>query len=122
MVRETPEARAAVQAHLDALLAAMRDGPTARSLAPYLVARGGDEAREWRVPADPVRERAWVENVLRELARLPLGAGYRIDEFVVEPESEGTWHVLRVEFDDPERTEAEFAFLPIGEGFLLGDL
>ncbi|MEO0558936.1 MAG: hypothetical protein AAF170_12210 [Bacteroidota bacterium] len=122
----------AVEARLaDLLAAASAPEANAATVAPFLIARGDDPSREWKVPADLSieRERAYVERTLATLqgmleeARQPDGGlAYEVIEFVVEPESEGVWHVLMVEFETPDRLEAFFAFLPLGDTYYLGDI
>ena len=125
-------AQRAVEARLAALLAsasAPDAGPA--TLAPFLVARGDDDARRWKAPADlgQPSERVFVEDVAQRLsqflqeARQPDGTlEYEIDAFTVESESEGVWHVLEVEFEGAEsEIDALFAFLPIGDAYYLGE-
>ena len=125
-------AQEAVEARLSALLAAASApdaGPDA--LAPFLVARGDDDARRWKAPADltVASERAFVEDVHDTLsqflrrARQPDGTlEYEIEAFTTESESEGMWHVLEVEFEGLEgEVEALFAFLPVAGDYYLGE-
>lgn len=122
----------AVEARLaDMLAAASAPDASAATLAPFLVSRGDDETRQWKVPADPSipGERAYAEGVLADIqgllaeVRQPDGSlGYEVIEFVVESESEGQWHVLIVEFETGDEQEAMFAFLPLGDTYYLGDI
>jgi len=122
----------AVEARLaDLLAAASAPEASAATVAPFLVARGEDKTREWKVPADISieSERAYVESALANLkgllseVRQPDGSlAYEVIEFVVEAESEGQWHVLMVEFETGDEQEAMFAFLPLGETYYLGDI
>ncbi|GAB5534079.1 MAG: hypothetical protein Rubg2KO_03280 [Rubricoccaceae bacterium] len=122
----------AVEARLaDLLAAASAPEATASSIAPFLIARGSDPSRDWKVPADISieREHAYVESALANLKQLLAdvrqpdgGLAYEVIEFVVEAESEGEWHVLMVEFETGDAQEAMFAFLPLGETYYLGDI
>ena len=124
-------AQTRTEAALATLLAAAA-APDAEldAVAPLVVARGGDTDRRWRAPADLDRpvEAAAVQNALDELRGILAAVsadgafGYTVEEFVVEPESEGAWHVLRVRFHDAAQTEIQAAFLPVGGAMLLGDI
>ena len=129
----SPAQQRAVEARLaDLLAAAAAPDASPETIAPFLIARTDDDARQWKVAVDPSRpgERAHAESVLGTLRGLMDGARgpsggveYETLEFVVEPESEGIWHVLRVEFKGGERpVEGFFAFLPLGGTYLLGDI
>ena len=127
-----PAPQRAVEARLADLLAtASAPNASTATLAPFLIARGEDKTREWKVPADLsiASERAYVESTLTDLqglltqVRQPDGSlEYEVIEFVVEPESEGQWHVLMVEFETGNEMEAMFAFLPLGGTYYLGDI
>jgi hypothetical protein len=115
---------ASVAATLERVLAAAADPSTAvEAFAPLVVARGEDPARAWRAPADPTREdeRAFAEEALEAVRRVAGSGGYEVVGFEIEYEDEGAWHVLLVRFDDTAEPVA-FAFLPIGEAFLLGEV
>ena len=124
-------AQARTEAALATLLAVAAAPDTElEAVAPLVVAYGGDADRRWRAPADlarPVEARA-VQDALDELRRILSavsrddGFGYTVEEFVVERESEGEWHALRVRFHDAAQTEILAAFLPIGGAMLLGDI
>ena len=131
-VSSVSSSQLAVEARLaDLLAAASAPDADAESLAPFLIARGSDPAREWKAAADLSipGERAYVESTLEDLQGLLAqvrqpdgGLAYEVIEFVVEPESEGQWHVLMVEFETGDEQEALFAFLPLGGTFYLGDI
>jgi hypothetical protein len=114
-------------AALEALLAAAGDEATSvEAFTPLVVARGGDEARAWKAPADPAREdeRRYVAGLLDSLrALLAMAEGHTVVGFEARRESEGWWHTLRVAFEGPgEPPTLSFAFLPVGPAFLLGDV
>ena len=98
------------------------------ALAPLVAAQGSDAERRWRAPSDlalaseagPVRALADRLGTLLRTVETGGRFGYVVEAFVAEPGPEGRWHVLRLRFDDPGRTEIEAAFLPVGEALLLG--
>ena len=64
-----------------------------------------------------------LEQLLSDVRRGDGGLEYEIEEFVVESESEGQWHVVQVEFETGVReVEALFAFLPLGGTYYLGEI
>ena len=96
----------------------------AEAFAPLTVARSGDD-RAWTVPGDPAFEedQRFASEVLVGL-RERLGSdddGYEIAGFEWDEESEGVWYVLHVRFPMDDETIA-YAFLPIGDRLLLGDV
>jgi len=124
---QTPPPPSVVQA-LDNLMAlASTRETTIEQFAPFIIARGEDDNREWKEPADPSRpdERLFVESALASVRYLMEASrgDYEIEGYESEDESEGEWNVLHVRFDTHEMEERRsFAFLPIGETFLLGDI
>ncbi|NNF57847.1 MAG: hypothetical protein HKN04_06360 [Rhodothermaceae bacterium] len=116
-----------VVAALEHLMAQAGDPmTTAEAFTPLIVARDGGE-RAWQEPADPARpdERRAAEQILTRLRALlqESSGGYHAVGYESERESEGTWHVLHVRFGGQEEGERlSFAFLPIGQDFLLGDI
>ena len=118
----------ATWADLLALAAAPDAGP--ERFAPLVVALGGDPARRYQVAADPAdaddaRALAGVARDLRSLlARVSTDGrfGYRTEAFRTETESEGSWRVLVVRFDDTAGTQIEVGLLPIDGQLLLGDV
>lgn len=124
---EMPPPASVVHAFEQLVTAASRDKKTVDAFAALVVARGDDEDREWKAPADPNRpdERRFVESALESIRTLMEASrgDFEIEGYESEEESEGTWHVLRVRFDTHEMEEhRSFAFLPIGGSFLLGDI
>lgn len=116
----------------DLLAAAAATDASIETLATFMVARGDDPARRWKAPADlsDASERAFVEQAHDELVDLLAlvqhpdgGFEYEVEEYVVESESEGQWHVLEVEFEtDVRDVVAMFAFLPLGGTYYLGEI
>jgi hypothetical protein len=95
--------------------------------APYIVYRGDDKKRTWKVMSDYTNEyeKRGVDDICERINRTANqdSSGYKIIKYFTEKESEGTWHVLMVSYKKKgaEKT-ATFAFLKIGNRFGLGDI
>lgn len=95
--------------------------------APYIVYRGDDKKRAWKVMSDYTNEyeKRGVDDVCERINRTANqdSSGYKIIKYLTKKESEGTWHVLMVSYKKKgvEKTAA-FAFLKIGNRFGLGDI
>jgi hypothetical protein len=95
--------------------------------APYIVYRGDDKKRAWKVMSDYTNEyeKKGVDDVCERINRTANqdSSGYKIIKYFTEKESEGTWHVLMVSYKKKgvEKTAA-YAFLKIGNKFGLGDI
>ena len=95
--------------------------------APYIVYRGEDKSRAWKVMSDYTNayEKKGVDDVCERINRTANldSSGYKIIHYRTEKESEGTWHVLMVSYKKKgiEKSVA-FAFLKIGNKFGLGDI
>ena len=95
--------------------------------AQYIVYRGDDKKRAWKVFADYTKadEKKAVDEVCEHINRTANqdSIGYKIIKYFTETESEGTWHVLMVTYKKKgvEKTTA-YAFLKIGNKFGLGDI
>ncbi|HLA63853.1 MAG TPA: hypothetical protein VK610_05465 [Rhodothermales bacterium] len=114
---------------LDQLLARAADpATTPAAFAPLLVATGGDRMQARRAAADAAdpAQRQAIEGSLAGIRRLLAGStGHSVAGFVVEYESEGAWHILTVLFDGrngADDAHVMFAFLAVGDAFLLGDM
>ena len=95
--------------------------------APYIVYRGDDKARAWKVMSDYTNEyeKKGVDDVCDRMNRTANqdSTGYRITKYFTEKESEGTWHILMVSYKKKGvEKSAAFAFLKIGNRFGLGDI
>ena len=95
--------------------------------APYIVYRGDDKKRAWKVMSDYKNEyeKKGVDDVCERINRTANqdSSGYKIIKYFTEKESEGTWHVLMVSYKKKEvEKTAAFAFLKIGNRFGLGDI
>ena len=127
--RAGPGEQARVEGALADLLAAAAspetDGAAFRRFAAFQDADGS-----WRTPTPP--ETATAEARLAEVREALSAVGrdgeppvYEVEEYVVEPADGVEWHVLRVALGDMAEdagratSEAEFAFVPSAEGFLL---
>jgi hypothetical protein len=95
--------------------------------APYIVYRGDDKKRAWKVMSDYTNEyeKKGVDDICERINRTANqdSLGYKIVKYITEKESEGTWHVLMVSYRKKgvEKTAA-YAFLKIGNRFGLGDI
>ena len=95
--------------------------------APYVVYRGDDKKRAWKVFADYTKadEKNGVNEVCYKINQTANqdSTGYRIVKYHTETESEGTWHVLLVTYKKKGvEKRAAYAFLKIGNKFGLGDI
>jgi hypothetical protein len=95
--------------------------------APYIVYRGDDKSRAWKVMADYTKEydRKGVDDICERINRTANrdSAGYKITKYITKKESEGTWHVLMVTYKVKGiEKNAIYAFLKIGNKFGLGDI
>jgi hypothetical protein len=95
--------------------------------AQYIVYRGDDKKRAWKVMSDYTNEyeKKGVDDICERINRTANqdSSGYKIIKYFTEKESEGTWHVLMVLYKKKgvEKTAA-YAFLKIGNRFGLGDI
>ena len=89
--------------------------------AKYVVYRGDDKARSWKDFANykVEAERKGVDEVcLRINGTVNRDTNFKILRYLIEKESEGTWHILMVSYDKKGVTkQAAFAFLKIGDRF-----
>ena len=95
--------------------------------APYIVYRGDDKARAWKVMSDYTKEydKKGVDDVCERINRTANqdSSGYRITKYLTKKESEGIWHILMVSYKKKGgEKSAVFAFLKIGNRFGLGDI
>lgn len=115
---DTPEAK--VRATFKTVLELVKAGD-AEKLAPYVVYRGPDAARNWKATCvwanEPEQRR--VKGVLEEAKKLVNLGEPAAGTFKRETQKEGDWHVLETTFG---AKKAVFAFLPIGTGFAIGDI
>ena len=94
--------------------------------APYIIYRGDDTKRKWKDFANysNADEKKQVDAICERINRTAnQDTAYSITQYITETESEGTWHVLMVNYkkNSAERSIA-FAFLRIGKKFGLGDI
>ena len=94
--------------------------------APFIVYRGDDENRKWKSacvyenPSEKEQVDATCERINQTINQ---DSTYKILEYTTETESEGTWHVLIVEYKRKGIIKnSAFAFLKINGKFLLGDI
>lgn len=95
--------------------------------APYVVYRGDDKKRAWKVMSDYTNdyEKKGVDDICERINRTANQdtSGYKIIKYFTEKESEGIWHILVVTYKKKgvEKTAA-YAFIKIGNKFGLGDI
>ena len=95
--------------------------------APYVVYRGDDKKRAWKVMSDYTNdyEKKGVDDICERINRTANQdtSGYKIIKYFTEKESEGIWHILVVTYKKKgvEKTAA-YAFIKIGSKFGLGDI
>ena len=95
--------------------------------APYVVYRGDDKKRAWKVMSDYTNayEKKGVDDICERINRTANqdSSGYKIIKYFTEKESEGTWHILIVTYKKKEvEKTAAYAFIKIGNKFGLGDI
>jgi hypothetical protein len=92
----------------------------------YVVYRGPDRERRWKDFAnysDP-EERKNVDGVcVRINETINRSGNYEFGKFIIEKESEGTWHVWEVFYTEGDKKKrVYFAFLKIGDRYGIGDI
>lgn len=123
---ENIPAPASIVESFDALIVAAKED-SVESFAMHVVARSNDDSRDWKAAADPALpdELEFVDGALQRVRGFLEASrdDFEIVGYESEQESEGEWHVLHVRFDTHEVEEnVSFAFLPVGESLLLGDI
>lgn len=95
-------------------------------VAPYIVYRGEDKNRSWKVAADYTKEeeKKGVDEVCYKINNgINQDSNFVIKGFRTESESEGVWYVLTVSYIRKGKPKtSQFAFLKIQNKFLLGDI
>ena len=94
--------------------------------APYIVYHGDDAKRAWKDFANYKNdaEKKGVDDIcLRINGTVNRDSSYKIVQYIIEKEPEGTWHVLMISYKKHNaEKKAGFAFLKIGDRFALGDI
>lgn len=94
--------------------------------APFIVYQGSDEKRKWKDAANyqNVKEKEQVDQVCFKINQtVNQDSSYRIVGYRKEKESEGEWHLLLITYvKKGKERKAVFAFLKIGDKYLLGDI
>jgi hypothetical protein len=94
--------------------------------APFIAYQGSDDKRKWKDAANyqNVKEKEQVDQICFKINQsVNQDSSYRIVAYRKEKESEGEWHVLRLSYvKKGKERNAVFAFLKIGEKYLLGDI
>ena len=116
----------AVKAALDKLLDLAQNGECS-AMAPLIALSHSDTDDDWKrsMRYDVPNERVKVD---KECARLQVLVadlkGHKFQDFSQEDESEGQWNIWTVglQYNDGNTEIHSFAFLPNGNGYLLGDI
>lgn len=94
--------------------------------APYIIYRGEDKSRDWKDFAnyENDEEKEGVDNICLRINRtINQDTNFVITKYLTNTESEGTWHVLLLEyFKKGEKKKIAFAFLYVKNRFRLGDI
>jgi hypothetical protein len=95
--------------------------------APYIIYRGQNTQRKWKTFCNYQlkEDKQGVDHICERINRtINQPGGYTIFKYDTDTESEGTWHVLEVNFTNQrgEAKTAVFAFLKIGKRMGLGDI
>jgi len=94
--------------------------------AKYLVYRGDNKQRAWKVLMDYANpaDKNVVEELLSKFKRsIVRDCNHHFVKYFTEKESEGIWHVLVVEYEKKSGArQVSYAFLKIGNRFGLGDI
>jgi hypothetical protein len=94
--------------------------------APYIVYQGDDKSRKWKAAANyaDAKEKEQVNNICYKINQTAnQDSSYKIVQYLTQNESEGKWHVLMITYvKKGKEKKAVFAFLKIGDKFLLGDI
>ena|SRR5687767_13496691 len=94
--------------------------------APYIIYRGEDKTRAWKVFADykHAEDKKIVDaTCLKINETINRDSAYKIVKYHTETESEGKWHVLLITYNKKgSERRAAYAFLQIGKRFGLGDI
>ena len=94
--------------------------------APYIVYRGSDKERAWKVFTNysNAEEKKGVDEICTRInGSVNQDDNYKIIRYATEKESEGLWHVLIISYmKKGVEKKAAFAFLKIGKHFGLGDI
>jgi hypothetical protein len=121
-----PAAGEPVKAVLEQVIALAKQGDCA-ALAPFLVLRHTDAADDWKrsLRYDTPAERVMAD---KECARLQVLftdlKAHTYQDFAQEDESEGQWNIwtLDLQYNDGSSEAHAFAFLPLGNSYVLGDI
>jgi hypothetical protein len=115
----------AVKKRLTELFAACRANDYAKA-AKYIVYRGSDERREWRVPYNysNAEDREEVRKICDRInAELVLDRAPAFVNFVLHREGKQEWGVWEVLFEaESQRQRLLFAFVKVKGKYLLGDV
>lgn len=113
-----------VRETLETMFDMSRSGKNEEMLVAY---RGDDKDRRWSEPYnyEIPEEKLEIEKVAAKLEVILTGmTDIDYTSFIMESESEGVWHVwlTKITYEDGSEEEVAFAFLPVGDAFMLGDI
>jgi hypothetical protein len=115
-----------VQAALDSILHHARQGDC-EGMAPWLVFKSGNTAETWKrsLRYNDDEEQLAIEKECAKLQVLVTGLqDYSYVEFASTQDAEGEWLIWKVKlnYQDGENEASTFAFLKVGDRYLLGDI
>lgn len=94
--------------------------------ASYIVYRGEDKSRNWKSPANYSNEseKKGVDDACERINQtINQDENYKIIGYATKAESEGVWHTLTASYiRKGVEKKTVYAFLKIGDSFLLGDI
>jgi len=113
-----------VREELQSLMDLVAAGKTEEMLFAY---KGEDPDRVWKEPYNHElpAEKTEIQKMAAQLEVIFTGmSDIKFESFQMEEESEGVWHVwlTRISYEDGNQEEVAFAFLPLGDRFMLGDI
>jgi hypothetical protein len=116
----------AVKATLEKMFELAKSGNCAQ-MASMFALRNSNTEEDWKrgLRYDVPAEKANAEKNCAQIQAMMMGLkAYTFLEFVQEKESEGEWNIwtVRMDYEDGSHEEKAFAFLPAGNGFILGDI
>ena len=104
----------------------VRDSGTFYKAAPYIIYRGDDKQRAWKDFANyknEVEKKGVDEVCYRINNTINQDSSYKIEKYMTEKESEGTWHILLITYKRKGvDKKSAFAFLKVKNRFGLGDI
>ena len=113
-----------VKATIQKMFSIVEEGKS-MELAKYIVYRGDDRDRKWKdyCRYENLQEKHQVQSIHQRIVDRYLPYDYKFIKFLSQKESEGEWLVWQLNFQtDKGLKEVYFAFLKVGDKYLLGDI